>query len=108
MTAYLLGWLTASHIWEGVGYCGTTVFASRFFVQWFKSEIAGRSVIPLAFWYISLAGGLLSLAYALHIHSGPFIVGQAGGLVVYVRNLYLIFRERALLREAAGPGNTAA
>ena len=83
-----------SHAWEAVGYFGTALFASRFFVQWFKSEIEGRSIIPVAFWYISLAGGLVSLAYAIHIHSGPFIVGQGGGLFVYSRNLFLIFRER--------------
>jgi lipid-A-disaccharide synthase-like uncharacterized protein len=84
-----------SHLWEVVGYFGTTLFASRFFVQWFKSEIEGKSVIPVAFWYISIGGGLVSLIYALHIRSGPFIVGQAGGLVVYLRNLFLIFREQA-------------
>jgi lipid-A-disaccharide synthase-like uncharacterized protein len=103
MFAHALSWLTANHtsclttdhLWELVGYCGTVLFASRFFVQWFKSEMEGRSVIPVAFWYFSLGGGLISLVYAIHIQSGPFIVGQAGGLVVYFRNLYLIFREKA-------------
>jgi lipid-A-disaccharide synthase-like uncharacterized protein len=89
---HALSWVP-NHIWEMIGYFGTMLFASRFFVQWFKSEMVGRSIIPVAFWYFSLAGGLISLAYAIHIKSGPFIVGQAGGLVVYFRNLYLIFRE---------------
>jgi lipid-A-disaccharide synthase-like uncharacterized protein len=89
---HVFSWVP-THIWEMIGYFGTMLFASRFFVQWFKSEMVGRSIIPVAFWYFSLAGGLISLAYAIHIESGPFIVGQAGGLVVYFRNLYLIFRE---------------
>ena len=87
-----------------VGLAGQGLFASRFVVQWFKSEMEGRSVIPVAFWYCSLGGGVVTLIYAIHIQSAPFILGQAPGLVVYSRNLYLIFRERAALREAAGRG----
>jgi lipid-A-disaccharide synthase-like uncharacterized protein len=98
----LLRWLTLDHVWLIVGLLGQALFASRFIVQWFKSEMEGRSIIPVAFWYCSLAGGVVSLAYAIHIESAPFIIGQGSGLVVYSRNLYLIFRERAALREAAG------
>jgi lipid-A-disaccharide synthase-like uncharacterized protein len=98
----LLRWLTLDHLWLIVGLLGQALFASRFIVQWFKSEMEGRSIIPVAFWYCSLAGGVVSLAYAIHIESAPFIIGQGSGLVVYSRNLYLIFRERAALREAAG------
>jgi lipid-A-disaccharide synthase-like uncharacterized protein len=98
----LLRWLTLDHVWLIIGLLGQALFASRFIVQWFKSEMEGRSIIPVAFWYCSLAGGIVSLAYAIHIESAPFIIGQASGLVVYSRNLYLIFRERAALREAAG------
>jgi len=94
-------WLTIDHVWLVIGLMGQALFASRFIVQWFKSEMEGRSVIPVAFWYCSLAGGLVSLAYAIHIESAPFIIGQGSGLVVYSRNLYLIFRERAALRAAA-------
>ena len=94
-------WLTIDHVWLVIGLMGQALFASRFIVQWFKSEMEGRSVIPVAFWYCSLAGGLVSLAYAVHIESAPFIIGQGSGLVVYSRNLYLIFRERAGLRAAA-------
>ncbi|HSC17819.1 MAG TPA: lipid-A-disaccharide synthase N-terminal domain-containing protein [Rhizomicrobium sp.] len=94
-------WLTLDHVWLVVGLMGQALFASRFIVQWFKSEMEGRSVIPVAFWYCSLAGGVVSLAYAVHIESAPFIIGQGSGLVVYSRNLYLIFRERAALRAAA-------
>lgn len=94
-------WLTVDHVWLVIGLLGQALFASRFIVQWFKSEMEGRSIIPVAFWYCSLAGGVVSLAYAIHIESAPFIIGQGSGLVVYSRNLYLIFRERAALRAAA-------
>ena len=71
-----------------------TLFASRFIIQWFKSELVGRSVIPLSFWYCSLSGGVVLLAYALYKMDPVFITGQATGLLVYSRNLYLIFREK--------------
>lgn len=104
MQAHILGWLTVEHIWMLIGFGGQGLFASRFIVQWFKSEMEGRSVIPVAFWYCSLGGGIITLAYTIHLESAPLILGQISGLVVYSRNLYLIFRERALLRAAAeGP-----
>jgi lipid-A-disaccharide synthase-like uncharacterized protein len=99
--ALVAHWATLDHVWLIIGLLGQALFASRFIVQWFKSEMEGRSIIPVAFWYCSLAGGVVSLAYAIHIESAPFIIGQGSGLVVYSRNLYLIFRERAALREAA-------
>jgi len=94
--SYLSGWLNAEHIWLLIGFAGQGLFASRFLVQWFKSEIEGRSVIPVAFWYFSLGGGVITLFYAIHVgkDAAPFIAGQAGGLIVYARNLYLIFKER--------------
>ena len=61
-------------------------------VQWIASEKEGRSVVPLWFWYFSLIGGAVSLTYAVHINSQPFIVGQLTGMVVYARNLWLIRR----------------
>ena len=84
-----------------LGFLGQALFASRFIIQWFKSEIEGRSVVPLAFWYFSIAGGLISFIYAIHIGSAPFAVGQGSGLLVYARNLYLIFREKARERRGA-------
>ena len=107
MSAQLLGWFTTDHDWMLIGFAGQALFTSRFLVQWFKSEVEGRSVIPVAFWYFSILGGAVSLAYAVHIDSAPYITGQAGGLLVYGRNLYLIFRERALLRQAAASGGAA-
>lgn len=87
--------------WNILGVLGQAMFTSRFVVQWFKSEIVGRSVIPLAFWWFSLAGGIMLLIYAIHREEPVFIAGQAGGLVVYARNLYLIFREKKQNAEGA-------
>ena len=102
MLAHLIQWFTTvPHIWKVVGFSGQALFAARFIVQWFQSEREGRSVIPLGFWYCSLGGGVVLLAYALYVGDAVFIVGQASGLFVYSRNLYLIFRERAALRAAA-------
>jgi lipid-A-disaccharide synthase-like uncharacterized protein len=69
---------------------GQALFSARFFVQWLASERVKRSVIPTAFWYFSLAGGVTLLAYAIHRQDPVFIAGQGLGLVVYLRNLYLI------------------
>jgi lipid-A-disaccharide synthase-like uncharacterized protein len=101
MPGQILGWFTVQHLWLMVGFSGQALFASRFIVQWFKSEMEGRSVIPLSFWYCSVGGGVVLLAYAIYKQDPVFIIGQASGLFVYARNLYLIFRERTLLREAA-------
>ncbi|WP_072392697.1 lipid-A-disaccharide synthase N-terminal domain-containing protein [Hyphomicrobium sp. CS1GBMeth3] len=77
-------------LWLGVGFVGQTLFFMRFFVQWMASERARRSVIPQAFWYFSLAGGLVLLAYAIRRADPVFIIGQATGLLIYGRNLYFI------------------
>jgi lipid-A-disaccharide synthase-like uncharacterized protein len=84
------------------GFAGQALFSARFIVQWLASEARKQSVIPLAFWYFSLAGGLFLLIYAILRHDPVFILGQAAGLVVYVRNLVLIFRERAARATPAG------
>lgn len=83
--------------WAIIGFGGQAVFASRFIVQWIHSERVRRSEIPLAFWYISLVGGIVLLVYAVHRADPVFIIGQVTGLFVYVRNLNLIYRERRRL-----------
>jgi len=77
-----------------IGYAGQALFTMRFVVQWIASERAGKSVIPLAFWFFSIGGGLLLLGYALYIRDPVFILGQGFGVFVYLRNLYFIKRER--------------
>jgi len=93
--------------WHAVGYGGQIVFGSRFYVQWLASEKHKRSVMPVVFWWLSLAGGLLTLAYAIYRLEGPFIMANIGGPPIYARNLYLIHRQRRLAASAAsatGPG----
>jgi len=81
-------------IWLIIGFLGQALFSMRFLIQWIKSEREKRSTIPIAFWYFSLAGGASLLVYAIHRKDPVFILGQATGLFIYSRNLYLIFRER--------------
>jgi lipid-A-disaccharide synthase-like uncharacterized protein len=80
--------------WVILGFIAQLMFTGRFLVQWIESERQGRSVIPIAFWFFSIAGGLLLLAYALYRRDPVFIAGQAFGVFVYLRNLYLVMRER--------------
>ena len=78
------------NFWIALGFVAQGLFMMRFVVQWIASERARRSVMPVAFWFFSLAGGVLLLVYAIHRRDPVFIAGQALGLVVYVRNLALI------------------
>ena len=94
--------MSAATIWVAVGFLGQACFSMRFLVQWIWSEKHKRSVFPLAFWYFSLAGGSTLLTYAIWREDPVFILGQAGGLLIYLRNLYLIYRER----RAAEAGST--
>jgi len=89
-------------IWLVIGFAGQALFTMRFIVQWWSSERQKRSVIPVAFWYFSLAGGATLLAYAIYRQDPVFIVGQAGGLFIYSRNLYFINREGREKRGMAG------
>ena len=81
--------------WIAIGLAGQVLFSLRFLVQWISSERRGESHIPVIFWYFSLGGGVVLLAYAIHRRDIVFEIGQAGGLVVYLRNLVLIRRRRA-------------
>ncbi|MCA9189305.1 MAG: lipid-A-disaccharide synthase N-terminal domain-containing protein [Pirellulaceae bacterium] len=81
-------------VWLTIGLGGQLLFTARFLVQWLSSERAGRSVIPLGFWYLSVLGGLTLLIYACHRADPVFILGQSTGLVIYLRNLILIRREQ--------------
>ena len=85
-------------VWLATGFLGQGLFSARFLVQWLRSEREGRSVVPLAFWYFSVAGGATLLAYAIHRQDPVFIVGQLAGLFVYLRNLQLIYRQRGAAR----------
>lgn len=80
--------------WLVIGFLGQGLFGSRFFVQWIASEMRGESYVPVAFWFLSVAGGVTLFIYALHIWDPVFIAGQGGGLLIYLRNLTLIYRKR--------------
>ena len=86
----LLSIFTSEIFWLIVGFTGQFCFAARFFIQWIASEKAKKSVVPLSFWYFSIFGGLILLIYAIYRLDPVFILGQASGLFIYVRNLVLI------------------
>ncbi|RLB43998.1 MAG: lipid A biosynthesis protein [Deltaproteobacteria bacterium] len=86
--------MKANVIWLAIGFLGQALFSMRFLIQWIYSERKKRSVIPLAFWYFSLAGGITLLSYAIYRRDPVFILGQATGVFIYTRNLQLIARER--------------
>ena len=80
--------------WLIIGFIGQGLFSMRFLVQWIASERKGESVVPVLFWYFSLAGGLTLLAYAIYKQDPVFILGQGAGAFIYIRNLILIFRKK--------------
>jgi lipid-A-disaccharide synthase-like uncharacterized protein len=82
-------------LWYAIGFSGQVLFSARFIVQWIASEVKKKSVIPVAFWFLSLGGSLVLLTYAIYRRDPVFVVGQSAGLIVYTRNLILIKRERA-------------
>lgn len=80
--------------WVVFGLAGQLAFSARFIVQWIASERVNRSVVPVAFWYFSIVGGVILFAYAVHRQDPVFILGQSLGLIIYSRNLWLIHAER--------------
>jgi len=80
--------------WLVQGIIAQGLFSARFLVQWVASERAGKSVVPVVFWHLSIIGTVLLLAYAIYRKDPVFILGQSAGLVVYFRNLYLIRRQK--------------
>jgi len=87
-------WFQSPAHWYVLGFTGQMLFGSRFLVQWLASERHRRVVIPRAFWYLSLLGGMALLAYALHKRDPVFALGQLGGTLIYARNLMLARREQ--------------
>lgn len=84
--------MTRETLWLIIGFAGQAVFTGRFVLQWLYSEIKRRSVIPVGFWYLSMLGSALLLTYAIYRQDPVFILGQAFGILVYLRNLQLIAR----------------
>lgn len=90
MQAFLESWAHNWSFWLAIGFFGQALFASRFIIQWLYSERAKRVVVPTAFWWISLAGGLVLTVYAIHKRDLVFTLGQFSGLFIYSRNLWLL------------------
>jgi lipid-A-disaccharide synthase-like uncharacterized protein len=103
---WLENWWTTATAHEGwlvlFGMIAQLMFTMRFAVQWIATERARRSVVPVAFWYFSLVGGLLLLIYGILRHEPVIVAGQLPSLVIYARNIQFTWRERA-----RGPGAVA-
>lgn len=116
--AIALPQLADINFWLVFGFLGQGIFFCRFLVQWLASEKAKRTVVPMAFWYLSIGGGLMILIYAALHEAGPsgrpdwvICAGQAGGLVMYVRNIIIAARHKKSLAtqgETSGPADGAA
>ncbi|MCK7615912.1 lipid-A-disaccharide synthase N-terminal domain-containing protein [Roseibium sediminicola] len=95
----LLNWLHAVFVqqfdfWIILGFVAQFMFMMRFVIQWIASERVGRSIVPVAFWFFSIAGGSLLLVYAIQRQDPVFIAGQGLGLLIYFRNIWLIIKEK--------------
>lgn len=95
----LMGWLGVASlteaIWVAVGLFGQILFFMRFLLQWIASEKEKRSVVPVSFWWFSIGGAAILLAYAIYRADPVFILGQSLGFFIYARNLFLIRAEKA-------------
>src|SRR3954451_23643860 len=94
-----------ARLWLIIGFLGQALFTARFLVQWIVSERKRDSVVPVAFWWFSLLGGLTLLSYASYRQDPVIMVGQAMGLIVYTRNLMLVgkAKRRAARRRRRAP-----
>ncbi|MEX0918571.1 MAG: lipid-A-disaccharide synthase N-terminal domain-containing protein [Candidatus Paceibacterota bacterium] len=92
-------------IWIGIGFTGQFIFFLRFFIQWISSEKRGESYVPVAFWYLSIIGALIILAYAIYRVDPVFIIGQGLAIIIYMRNLILIRRTRPTQNKHTGFDN---
>lgn len=97
----------AEKVWLTIGFLGQGLFFTRWIMQWFKSEREGESTIPLSFWYLSLIGGLITLAYAIYRRDPVFIAGQSIGALVYIRNLMLLYRNKTHLPLAGSSSSSS-
>lgn len=94
----------ASLVWIGIGFLGQAAFSSRFLIQWIVSEKSRKTVVPEAFWWMSLIGGISLFAYFVWRQDPVAILGQSSGLVIYSRNIRLIYKQRRREARAAAAG----
>ena len=85
--------------WLAFGLVAQLFFTARFLVQWIASERAGNSVVPMAFWFCSMGGGLMTLVYGVVKREPVIILGQALATIIYIRNIMLIVKNRGRASE---------
>jgi lipid-A-disaccharide synthase-like uncharacterized protein len=88
----------SNNLWVLVGLVGQAIFSARFLLQWLISEKHKQSIIPMAFWYLSIVGSAVLLCYAIYRQDPVFILGQSMGFFIYFRNIWLI-RQSALQKK---------
>jgi lipid-A-disaccharide synthase-like uncharacterized protein len=94
MFDFIVRELLKDPVWMTLGFAGQVVFGSRFVLQWLVSEYKKKSHIPVAFWYLSLVGSIILLAYSIHKKDPIFILGFSLNAVIYIRNLHLIYKHK--------------
>ncbi|HEV8666774.1 MAG TPA: lipid-A-disaccharide synthase N-terminal domain-containing protein [Candidatus Paceibacterota bacterium] len=82
LSPFELAWLT-------FGFFGQFIFFMRFIVQWWASEKEKKIVVPMSFWYLSIAGTVVILIYSIHIKDIVFTTAQILSLFIYARNIML-------------------
>ena len=93
--------VTRFDLWLVFGLLAQLVFTARFLVQWLASEKAGRSVVPMAFWFLSIVGGTMTLVYGIQRREPVIIMGQVLSIFIYIRNVMLIFKNKTKQSESA-------
>ena len=78
--------------WVALGFLGQLLFTGRMLVQWLVSEKKRRSVVPPVFWWMSLGGASMLMVYFLWRRDIVGVIGQTTGWIIYLRNLWLIYR----------------
>ena len=78
--------------WVALGLLGQALFAGRMLLQWIVTERHRQSVVPVAFWWLSLGGASMMLVYFIWRKDIVGVLGQSTGWIVYTRNLYFIHR----------------
>ena len=87
--------------WLAFGLVAQLFFTARFLVQWIASERAGNSVVPMAFWFCSRGGGLMTLVYGVVKREPVIILGQVLATGIYIRNIMLIIKNRGRAAKTA-------
>jgi lipid-A-disaccharide synthase-like uncharacterized protein len=80
-------------VWATVALIGQVIFGGRFVLQWLVSEYRKKSHVPIAFWYLSILGSLILLAYSVHIKNPIFMLSFSLNTLIYFRNLHLLYLE---------------